>query len=197
MWKEGFAGGKKKKSWNGNHWTQDPGFHWRGLDVLLRVRVSAVSAELGAWGWAVGEALPNSFCCCCSLAQSCPPLFDTMDFPVLHHLPEFAQTHVHWVGDAIQPSHPLSSPSPPAFNLPQHQGLFQSVSCSHQVAKVLELQHQAFQWNSGLISFRIDWLFPTVFTHQLINLLSIYHVSSSVLGAGTPAVNKNDTLLAL
>ena len=61
---------------------------------------------------------------------------------------EFTQTHVHWVGDAIQPSHPLSSPSPPAFSLSQHQGLFQWVSSSHQVAKVLgfQLQHQSFQW---------------------------------------------------
>ena len=64
------------------------------------------------------------------------------------HLPELVQTHVHWVGDAIQPSHPLSSLSPPAFNLSQHQGLFQWVSSSHQLAKVLELQvqHQSFQW---------------------------------------------------
>ena len=63
-------------------------------------------------------------------------------FPVLHHLPEFAQTRVHWVGDAIQPSHPLLSSYPPALNLSQHQGLFQWVSSSHQVAKVLELQLQ-------------------------------------------------------
>ena len=68
---------------------------------------------------------------CCSVAQSCPTLCDPMDcstpgFPVLHHLPELAQTHVHRVGDAIQPSHPLSSPSLPVFNLSQHQGLFQS-----------------------------------------------------------------------
>ena len=68
--------------------------------------------------------------------------------PVDHQLPEFTQTHVHWVSDAIQPSHPLSSPSPPTFNLSQHQGLFQWVNSSHQVAKVLEfqLQHQSFQW---------------------------------------------------
>ena len=65
-------------------------------------------------------------------------------FPVLHHLLEFAHTHVHCVSDAIQPSHPLSSHSPPAFNLSQHQGLFQWISSSHQVAKVLELQHQSF-----------------------------------------------------
>ena len=67
--------------------------------------------------------------------------------PCPSQLLEFTQTHVHWDGDAIQPSHPLSSPSPPAFNLSQHQGLFQWVSSSHQVAKVLEfqLQHQSFQ----------------------------------------------------
>ena len=67
---------------------------------------------------------------------------------VHHQLPESAQTHIHWVGDTIQPSHPLSSPSPPVFNLSQHQGLFKWVSSSHQVARVLEfpLQHQSFQW---------------------------------------------------
>ena len=73
--------------------------------------------------------------------------------PVHHQLLEPAQTHVHWVSDAIQPSHPLSSPFPPAFNLAQHQGLFQWVSSSHQVAKALEFQHQSFQW-----IFRIDFL---------------------------------------
>ena len=86
---------------------------------------------------------------CCSVTQSCPTRCDPMDcstpgFPVLHQPPELAQTHVHWVGDAIQPSHPLSSPSP-AFNLSQHQGLFQWVSSLHQVGKGLELQlpHQS------------------------------------------------------
>ena len=74
--------------------------------------------------------------------------------PVPHHLPEFAQIYVCWVSDAIQPSHPLSSPSPPAFNLSQHQGLFQWVSSLHQMAKVLELQHQCFQW-----IFRTDFLY--------------------------------------
>ena len=90
-------------------------------------------------------------CCCCSVAKLCPALCNPMDFsmlgsPVLHYLAELAQTHAHQVGDVIQPSHPLSSPSPPAFNLSQHQGLFQWVSSSHQVAKVLEiqLQHQFF-----------------------------------------------------
>ena len=72
----------------------------------------------------------------------------TSGFLVLHHLPEFTQTHVCWVSHAIQPFHPLLSPSPPTFNLSQHQGLSQWVSSSNQVAKVLEfqLQHQSFQW---------------------------------------------------
>jgi len=98
-----------------------------------------------------------------SVAQLCPTLCDPMDcstpgFPVHHQFLELAQTHVHRVSDAIQPSHPLSFPSPPAFSLSQHQGLFQWVSSSHQVAKVLELQHQSFQWIFRLISFRMDWL---------------------------------------
>ena len=72
----------------------------------------------------------------------------TPSLPVYHQLPEFTQTHVHWVGDAIQPSHPLSTPSPPAPNPSQHQGLFQWVNSWREVAKVLEfqLQHQSFQW---------------------------------------------------
>ena len=88
-----------------------------------------------------------------SVAQSCPSLCDpvnnsTPGLPVHHQLPEFTQTHVHRVSDAIQPSHPLLPPSPPAPNPSQHQGLFQWVNSSHQVAKVLEfqLQHQSFQW---------------------------------------------------
>ena len=80
-----------------------------------------------------------------SVAQSCPTLCDPMNcstpgLPVHHQLPEFTQTHVHWVCDAIQPSHPGSSPSPPAPNPSQHQSLFQWVRSSHEVSKVLELQ---------------------------------------------------------
>ena len=88
-----------------------------------------------------------------SVAQSCLTLCDPKDYsmpglPVHHLLPEFTQTHLHWVSDAIQTSHPLSSPSPPALNLSHNQGLFKLVSFSHQVAKVLEfqLQDQSFQW---------------------------------------------------
>ena len=95
-----------------------------------------------------------------SVNQLCRTLCNPMDsstpgLPVHHQLPEFTQTHVLWVSDAIQPSHPLSSPSPLAFNLSQHQGLSQWVSSSHQVTKVLEfqLQHQSFQW-----TLRTDFL---------------------------------------
>ena len=95
-----------------------------------------------------------------SVAQSCPTFCNTMDcstpgLPVHHQLLELVQTHVHRVGDTIQPSHPLSSFSPPAPNPSQHQGLFQWVSSLHEVAKVLELQlqHQSSQW-----IFRTDFL---------------------------------------
>ena len=103
--------------------------------------------------WTTREAHKQSSVYFSSVAQSCPTLFDPMShstpvLPVHHQLLEFTQTHVHRVGDAIQPSHPLSSPSPPAPNPSQHQGLFQWVSSLHEVAKVLEFQfqHQSFQW---------------------------------------------------
>ena len=89
-----------------------------------------------------------------SVAQSCPTLCDLIEcstpgFPVHHQLPEFTQSHVHQVGDAIQPSHPLSSPSPPTFNLSQHPGLFKWVSSLHQVANVLEFQLQQISKNNS------------------------------------------------
>ena len=94
-----------------------------------------------------------SMCCCCSVAKSCLTLCDPMDCStsgssILHYVTELAQTHVPWVGDLIQSSHPLLSPSPFVLSLSQHRDLFQWVSSSHQVAKVLEiqLQHQSFQW---------------------------------------------------
>ena len=96
--------------------------------------------------------------CSCSVVKSHPTLCNPMDcstpgFPVLHYLPEFAQTHVHRVSDAIQPSYPLSSSSPFAITCSQHQSFFQWVSFSHQVAKVLEfqLQHQSFQWHPSIL----------------------------------------------
>ena len=101
---------------------------------------------------------------CCSVAQSCLALWDPMDcstpgLPDPHHLLKFAQVHVRWIGDAMQPSHPLTPSFPSALNLSQHNGLFQWVGCSHQVAKILELQlqHQSFQWVFRVDFLKIDW----------------------------------------
>ena len=117
-----------------------------------------------------------------SVAQSCVNLCDpidcsTPDLPVYHQPPEFTQTHVHWVGDAIQPPHPLSSPSPPAFNPSQHQGLFQWVSSLHQVAKVLEFSFSISPSSEhpGPISFRMDWLDLLPRSKRL--LISCYQLS--------------------
>ena len=99
----------------------------------------------------VGPCLSLYMCVnLCLVPQLCPTLcdpmdFSTPDFPVLHSLLEFARTHVHSVSDAIQPSLPLSPPSPPALSLCQYQGLYEGVSSLHQVAKVLQHQHQSFQ----------------------------------------------------
>ena len=105
----------------------------------------------------ITELIPVQFS---SVVQLCPTLCDPMDysmpgFLVHHQLPESTQTHLHWVTDGIQSSHPLSSPSPPSFNLAQNLGIFGWVSSSHQVAKVLDfqLQLQSFQW-----IFRTDFL---------------------------------------
>ena len=110
--------------------------------VLLSISpFMSVSVCLMYWGaHMLGASVQFS-----SVAQSCPTLCDPMNrstpgLPVHHQLPEFTQTHVHWVSDTIQPSHPLSAPSPPAPNPSQHQSLFQWVNSSHEVAKVLEFQ---------------------------------------------------------
>ena len=118
--------------------------------IHLLIPDSGISSEQHAWSTAQFG----------SVAQSCPTLCDSMDcstpgLPVHHQLPEFNLTHVHWVGDAIQPSHPLLPTSPPAFNLSHYQGLFKWVRAFHQVAKVMafQLQHQSLQW-----TFRTDFL---------------------------------------
>ena len=123
-----------------------------------------------------------------SVAQSCPTLCKPMDcgmpgFPVYHQLPELTQTPFHWVGDAIQPSHLLSSPSPPAFDLSQHQGLFKWVSSSHQVAKVLAFSISIGLSNeySGLIPFRLDWLDLLAVQVTLKSLLQHHSSKASIL----------------
>ena len=143
---------------------------WRGGQSLghkthlQMVVVTAFNYELEAWTKEVKlEFLLSTVLAYCpvqfsSVAYSCPTLCDPMNcstpgLPVHHQLPEFTQTYVHRVSDAIQPSHPQSYPSPPAPNPFQHQSLFQWVNSSHEVAKVLEFQHQSFQWTP-----RIDFL---------------------------------------
>ena len=102
--------------------------------------------------------------CCCLVIPLCLALCDAMDcsmkvFPALHYLPEFAQTYVHWIGYAIQPSHPLSPPSPAALNVPHHQSLFQWVSSSHRWPKFWSFSFSNSSPNeySGLIFFKVDW----------------------------------------
>ena len=128
-------------------------------DRILEKSTSVKGGTEASLEWA-RENPEDEICCCCSVPKYIWLFFDPMDCSipgssVLHCLLEFAQTLVHWVSDAIQLSHPLSSPSPPAFNLSQYQGLFAWVSSVHQVAKVLDfqLQHQSFQW-----MFRVDFL---------------------------------------
>ena len=119
----------------------------------------------------------------CVVSNSCNPMDCSMpSFPVHHQFPEFVQVHVHCIGDAIQPSHSLLSHFLPALNLSQHQGLFQWVSPSHQVAKVLEfqLQHQSFQWISR-ISFRIDWFDLLAIQGTLKRLLQHHSSKASIL----------------
>ena len=105
------------------------------------------------------------------------------DFPVLHYLPELAQTHDHWVGDAIQPSHPLPSPSPPTFNLSQHQGLFRWVILHFRWPKYCSFNFSISLSNeySGLISFRMDWLDLLAVQGTLKSLLQHHSSKSSIL----------------
>ena len=168
-------------------------FRWRSVEmdlwyllysdtVLLRTSVNLLGKiEYFLFLSYIRPILPFlNFLCCCSVTKLCPTLCDPMDcsmpgFPVLHHLPECAQTHAHWVGGAIQPLHLLLPPSPPAFSLSQHQGLFQWVGSLCQVAKILELQY------SGLISFRIDWLDLLYVQGTVKSLLQHHSSKASVL----------------
>ena len=123
-----------------------------------------------------------------SVAQSCPTLCNPMDcstpgLPVHHQLPEFTQTHVHWVSDTIQPSHPLLSPCPPAFNLSQHQGLFQE-----SVLHIRWPKHWNFSFSispsneySGLISFRMNWFDFLAVQGTLKSFLQFHSSKTSVL----------------
>ena len=123
-----------------------------------------------------------------SVAQLCLTLCDPMNrstsgLPDHHQLPKFTQTHIHWVGDAIQPSHPLSSPSPSAPNPSQNQGLFQWVNSSHEVAKYWSFSFSISPSNeySGLISFRMDWLDLLAVQGTLKSLFQHHSSKASIL----------------
>ena len=128
--------------------------HFRGTKILTKKdvhpHITALFTIVKTWKQPqrpLTDEWINLCDICCSVTQLCPTLCDPMDcskpgFPVHHHLQKHAQTHVHRVGDAIQISHPLLSPSPSALNLAQHQSLFHRVSSLKQVAKVLEFQPQ-------------------------------------------------------
>ena len=134
----------------------DPKTIWGTFLALLLKPDTTSDSGLANISESKGPSLLECLWGCCSVTKSCDPMDCSMTgFPVLHYLPEFALTHVHWVSDAIQPSHPLSPPSPLVLSLSQHQGLFQWVGFLYQVAKVSELQseHQSFQW-----IFRADFL---------------------------------------
>ena len=167
------------------------------LSPTLAVNRSTVYSEPGmfiigpmsVWpifsAWA---ALFSSWSQFSSVAQLCPTLCDPMDWStpgllVHHQLPEFTQTHVHWVRDAILSSHPLSSPSPLALNPCQHQGCFKWVSSLHQVAKVLQFQLSISPSNEypGPISFRMDWLDLLAVQGTLKTLLQHHSSKASIL----------------
>ena len=168
----------------------------KSIDVTLPAKVRLVKdlvfpiVMCGCESWTIKKAVQFS-----SVTQSCLTLCDPMNFstpglPVHHQLPESTQTHIHWVGDAIQPSHPLSSPSS-AFSISQYQDFFQWVRSSHQAAKVLEFQLQQY-WSfsfsmspsnehPGLISFRMDWLDLLVVQGTLKSLLQHHSSKASII----------------
>ena len=136
-------------------------------------------------------------CCCCSVTKSCPNLCDPMDcsilgFPVLHYLPEFAQTHVHWVSDAIQPSHPLPSSSAFAFNPSQHPGLSNKSALCIRLPKYWSFNFSISLSNkhSGLISFRIDWFDPLA-VQELSRVFSSTTVQGYQFFCVHPSVRSN------
>ena len=166
--------------------TVSKGEKWTGRELLWRENEETGS---GLWMSRIWGSNSNWYTFLVtmfvySVAQLCLTLCKPMEssmpgFPVLHYLLEFAQMHVHWVSDVIQPS----PPSPLVLNLSQHMGLFQWFSSLHQVAKVLEfqLQHQSFQWLFRTDSFRIDWFYLLAAQGTLKSLLQHHSSEASVL----------------
>ena len=160
---------------------------WAWNDYFLKVwRIRLHKSEICSSKYTIWCSIDKTSVS--SVIQSCLTLFNPMNcsmpgLPVHYQLPELTQTHVHWVGDAIQPSHLLSSPFPPAFNLSQHQGIFQWISSSHQVAKVLEFQfqHQSFQWTPRTDLPYMDWLDLLAVQGTLKSLLQCHSSKASIL----------------
>ena len=154
-------------------------------DFWRKVRVGRIEKVVWTYIHCVRllYATPSVQFSCSVMSDSLDPMnCSTPGLPVHHQLPEPTQIHVHWVSDAIQPSHPLSSPSPPALNLSQHKGLFKWVSFSHQVAKILEfqLQHQSFQWTPRT-DLLMDWLDLLAVQATLKSLLQHHSSKASIL----------------
>ena len=173
-------------------------------DSFLQVQSICGSEITGTAEWSPWEFrdlnnkdTPESICCC-SLLFSCSVVsmdYSTPAFPVLHCLLEFAQTHVHWINDAIQPSHPLLPPSPPAFNLFQNQGLFQWVGSSRPKYWGFSFSIRPSNEYSGLISFRIDWFdIPTVQGTLKSLLQKEMAIHSSTLAWKIPWMEEPDRL---
>ena len=153
-------------------WTEEPG------------RLQSVCSQRVIHDWVTLLSVSLQFS---SVSQSCPTFCDPMNrstpgLRVHHQLPEFTQTHVHWVSDAIQPSYPLSSPSHPAPDPSQHQGLFQWVNSLHQVAKYWSFSFSISPSNEhpGLISFRMDWLDLLAVQGTLKSLLQHHSAKASI-----------------
>ena len=160
------------------------------MQILCNFNGNIVLSGTGIWFSLIVTLInPYHCCCCCSVTQLCPTLCASMDcntpgFPVLNHLPELAQTHVHWVSDAIQSSHPLLSPSP-AFNLSQHQGLFYELALHIRWLKYCTFSFSINPSNEfpGLISFMIDWLdlftvqetYKSLFQHHSSEASILWH----------------------
>ena len=153
----------------------------RDNKVVIFFLIQSLASVFISWNTSWKMNFPQLTICCCSVAKSSPALCDPMDcstpgFFVLHYLLGFAQTRVHWVGDAIQPSHP-QPPSPPALNLSQHQGLFQWVSSLHQVAK----EYIGASASVSVLPMNIQgW-----FTLGLTNLISLHSKGLSKVFSST------------
>ena len=159
---------------------------WGGITINIQFRKVATELGLREMTWL--EKLDGRGCCC-SVTWSCPTFCDLMDcitpgFPVPHHLQKSTQVHVNCISDAILPCHPITPSSPSALNLFQHQGVFQWVSCSHQMTEILELQlqHQSFHNEySGLFTFKTDQFDPLAVRGTLRCLLHHHSLKASIL----------------